>query len=210
MCADLCQALAGVSQTPGFAAVRDRAAALLAALRRHHALEVDLIFEAFWDRHWCRGLKAGRGRSRRCFCQVVHAATDRCQIEIWVGHFLQTDYELYLLRIGAAGQLAPGGEARCSASRGSWGLRAGESDRQLWHGLATEQRSAGGCDRGEPVGWHARGRHRAGDGARPARQHRTASRSRCCCRRASIVAGIVTISVRRKHPGGPDCIVHCE
>jgi hypothetical protein len=48
LCADLCQAVSNGGKMPDFAAVRGQAAELLAALRRHHAFEVDLIFEAFW------------------------------------------------------------------------------------------------------------------------------------------------------------------
>jgi hypothetical protein len=36
------------SQAPDFTSLRREADALLTALRRHHALEVDLIFECFW------------------------------------------------------------------------------------------------------------------------------------------------------------------
>ena len=48
MAKDLAESLYAASEPPDFSVRREQAARFLAMLRRHHAAEVDLVFECFW------------------------------------------------------------------------------------------------------------------------------------------------------------------
>lgn len=48
MAAELCSCLEPDGGLPDYSSLRSQAAEFLTALRRHHAAEVDLVFECFW------------------------------------------------------------------------------------------------------------------------------------------------------------------